>query len=264
MYRILSVLFFLLFLLPVYPQDDVDSQIIKGLEYSNNFQWEKSEEIYNKITAKYPDDPRGWFFKARNSAWAYLSNKSQADYNEFFRLCDLALSKSEKRADNNSKDETALFITGMAYNYRAVVYGKAESYVNAVWALKKTNSYLRTLVATDKNFCDAYLGLGIYNLALSEIPSSFKWVLSAAGISGDKNTGLSCLRKAAKGAKFLKAESQYYLSQIYTDNLLNYSAAAGQLRPIIAQYPQNSLFLYSYATLLMKQKKTSGSRKLFK
>jgi tetratricopeptide (TPR) repeat protein len=259
-------LFFFLLLfsscVSLFSQTDLDNQIKKGTDLAYNFQWEKSNEVFQKLIEKYPDDPSGYFYKSRNCAWAYLSGRAQTEYDEFFKLSDIALKKAEQRLDKDSKDETALFILGTSYNYRAVVFGRAESYVNAIWAFKKANSFLKELIEKNRQFYDAYYGLGIYNLVLSEIPSGFKWALNVAGISGDKSTGLSYLKTASQSGKYFKSEAQYYLSQVYSDNFFNYGAAAGQLKKLIVQYPQNSLFLYSYAAVQMKQRKLNEAAQL--
>lgn len=248
-------LFFLLTLVSVFGQNDIDNQVSKGIELANNFQWDKSDEVFQKLIEQYPDDPRGYYFKSRNFVWAYLSNKSKADYNEFLRLSELAIEKAGSKLDANSNDLLSGFIAGASYNYRGVAFGKAESYVNAVWAFQKSNSYLKGVIEKDKNYYDAYLGLGIINIALSDIPSAFKWVLGVAGLSIDKNAGFNYLKSAAQNGKFLKTEAQYYLSQVCSDNLLDYNSSAEYLKKITTLYPQNTLFQYSYATLLMKQRK---------
>jgi tetratricopeptide (TPR) repeat protein len=237
------------------PQPEAENQALKGIEAANNFQWEKSDEIFQKMAEQNADDFQGNFYLSRSRAWAYLSNKSKADYNEFFKYSDLALKNAEKKLDSDPDNETARFILGMAYNYRGVVYGKAESYVNAIWAFQKSNSYLKDLVAKNGKFYDAYLGLGIINVALGDIPGAFKWALSVAGLSSDKNAGINYLKTAAHNGYYLKAEAQYYLSQVYADNLLNYKPAEDYLRGVTARYPNNILFQYSYAAVLMKERK---------
>ena len=218
--------------------------------------------FFQKLIDQHPDDPQGYFYKARNHVWAYLSNKSKNDYNEFFKYSDLAIKKAETRLEADSKNELCMFICGMTYNYRGIVYGKAESYVNAIWAFQKSSSYLKDLVAKNNKYYDAYLGLGIINLVLSDIPSAFKWALSVAGLSSDKSTGLNYIKSAAGNGSFLKSEAQYYLSQVYSDNLLNYKLSDELLRKISSQYPHNILFQYSFATLLMKERKLAEAESI--
>lgn len=239
----------------VFAQADIEDRVLKGIELANNFQWEKSDDTFQKLIDQHPDDPQGYFYKARNHAWAYLSSKSKIEYDEFFRLSDLALKKAEQTLDADSKNELAIFISGTTYNYRGIVYGKAESYVNAIWAFQKSSSYLKDLLAKNNKFYDAYLGLGIINLVLSDIPAAFKWALSVAGLQSDKNSGLNFLKSASQNGRYLRTEAQYYLSQVYSDNLLNYKASENYLRKLTAQFPNNVLFQYSFATLLMKERK---------
>ena len=95
-----------------------------------------------------------------------------------------------------------------------MAFGKAENFLDAVWATKKSESYLSEVMEINPKKNDAYLGLGLYNFAVAQIPSSFKWALNLAGISGDKETGVKYIEIAAENGNYAKVEAQYYLSQI--------------------------------------------------
>jgi tetratricopeptide (TPR) repeat protein len=237
-----------------FAQTDIERGVLKGLDYCYNFRWGKANEEFQKLIDKYPDDIRGYHYQSTISLWYYLSSKSSDDYQNFIRYSDLALEKGGKQLDNDPDNEIILYTLGTAYCSRAIVFAKAESFLNAAWASKKSESYLNDALKINPKRIDAYLGLGLYNFAVGQIPSGYKWALSLAGIKGNKEIGIQYLKKAANEGFFSKIEASYYLSQIYSEAVNNYDMAASYLKPLIRKYPDNLLFNYSMGVLEIKRK----------
>ena len=243
-------------------QTDIERGVLKGLDYCYNFKWGKADEEFQKLIDKYPDDLRGYHYKSTISLWYYLSSKSPDDYQNFVHYSDLALDKGAKQLDNDPDNELILYTLGTAYSSRAIVFAKAESYLNAAWASKKSESYLKDALKINPKRADAYLGLGLYNFAVGQIPSGFKWALSLAGIKGNKELGIQYIRKASIEGYFSKIEASYYLSQIYSESVNNYDMAANCLKPLIKKYPDNLLFNYSMGVLEIKRKNLSQAERI--
>ncbi len=127
---------------------------------------------------------------------------------------------------------------------------------------KNRNQYLNRVVEIDSTYYDAYLGLGLYNFAVGQIPSAFKWALSLAGIDGDKSEGIKYIRKCAKNGYFSKIDAQYYLSQILAEVLFDYDSASNYLKSLIQRYPNNLIFNYSYASLEIKRHNLDQAQKI--
>jgi tetratricopeptide (TPR) repeat protein len=243
-------------------QSDIERGVLKGLDYCYNFKWGKADETFQKLIDKYPDDLCGYHYKSTISLWYYLSSKSTDDYQNFIHYSDLALEKGNKQLDNDPDNEIILYTLGTAYSSRAIVYAKAESYLNAAWASKKSESYLNDALKINPKRADAYLGLGLYNFAVGQIPSGFKWALSLAGIKGNKELGIQYIKKAANEGYLSKTEAAYYLSQIYSESINNYEIAAAYLKPLMKKYPDNLLFNYSMGVLEIKRKNLSQAEKI--
>lgn len=241
---------------------EIEELSLKGLNQSYNFKWQEAHGTFNIIINKFPEDPRGYHFQASTYLWYYLSSKNDSDYNEFLKYSDLSIEKATKEIEENSLNKNILYILGSAYTYRAIVFSKAENYLDAAWATKKSESYLNNVLAIDSAYYDAYLGLGLYNFAISQIPSAFKWALRLAGIDGDKAEGIKYIKKCARYGKFSKADAQYYLSQILAEVLFDYDAASVYLKNLIQKYPENLIFNYSYASLEIKRSNLDQSQKI--
>lgn len=227
----------------------------KGLEFEYNFKWNKAEGEFNNLINKYPSDPRGYHYLSGIYLWKYMSNLDKNDFKNFITYSDTAISMGEKLMESEHDNTSVLYTMGADYSYRALAFTKAEKFLDAVWASKKSESYLTKTLEVDSTFYDAYLGLGLYNFAVGQIPSAFRWALSLAGIKGNVDLGMNYIKKAADSGNLSRVEAKYYMSQILSDFLFEYDKAAVYLNSLISMYPDNLLFNYSDAVLNIKRKK---------
>ena len=260
-----NFIFFCVFLLTwsaadIYAQKNIDNQIVKGLNYCYNFEWDKAETIFSEVIEKYPDHPAGYHYLSSIYFWYYLSNKQKPHLDSFLLNSDKAIERSKKLL-SKSEDERILYLIGSNYSYRAIAFAKAEEFLDAAWATKESESYLSDAIEINPELYDAYLGLGLYNFAIAQIPAAFKWVLSLAGISGNQNEGLKYIRTTAEKGKFSKVEANYYLSQIYSEVLYDYKNASEVLNRLENLYPHNTLFRYSLAVLDIKKRNLDKAEK---
>jgi len=256
-----KILFVFLIFIPhlVFSQSYLNQTINRGLGYEYNFEWDKAEKTFEGIIAHYPNDPRGYHYQAGVYLWYYLSNHDKKSFNNFLEYSDSAIEKAADKLDKKPNNITMLYILGSDYSYRTIAFAKAEKFLDAVWASKKSESYLSQTLKLDSAYYDAYLGLGLYNFGVGQIPSAFRWALSLAGIHGDRELGIKYIKKAAKYGEFSKTEAEYYLSQILTDYYYDYNNAAHLLQNLVNIYPRNVLFNYSLAALDIKRRKLNNA-----
>ncbi len=258
------LLFAILIFLPIeiFSQPNLNQTVKRGLEYEFNFNWNKAEAVFKGMIKKYPEDPRGFHYQAGIYLWYYLSNHDIQSYKNFVEYSDSAIDKARDFLNKKPDNIEMLYVLGSDYSYRTIAFAKAEKFLDAVWASKKSESYLSRTLQLDPAFYDAYLGLGLYNFGVGQIPSAFRWALSLAGIHGNKETGLKYIWKAAKNGDLSKIEAEYYLSQILTDYYFDYQSAAHLLQNLVELYPRNILFSYSLAALDIKRRKLDDAGNL--
>jgi len=80
----------------LYAQKNIDSQIVKGLNYCYNFEWDKAETIFSEVIEKYPDHPAGYHYLSSIYFWYYLSNKQKPHLDSFLLNSDKAIERSKK------------------------------------------------------------------------------------------------------------------------------------------------------------------------
>ena len=243
-------------------QPNLDNKITKGLNLLYNFKFDKSQKIFRDIIDSDSTNPAGYHFQSIAYLWYYLDTKDEAHLNNFLSYSDSAINKSEEFITADSEDTFLFYILGSAYSYRALAFARAEEYLNALWATKESYSYLNKAVALDSLYADAYFGLGLFNFAVSQTPSVWKWALDLTGISGDRNKGMEYLTLAGDNGKYSAVDAQFYLSQLKAEFLRDYKGAHYYLNKLVKKYPGNLLFKSTAASLLIKQKKLTKAEKL--
>ncbi len=240
---------------------EIGKLALKGLDNCYHFRWDEAEKTFDRIIKKYPGDPRGYHYKSTVYLWYYLSTNAKEDYDNFVKYSNLVLEKSEAMLDKNPDDQDIKYILGTNYSCRAMIFMKAGNYLDAIWASKESESHLSEVIDKDPRYYDAYLGLGLYNFAVDQIPSAFKWALSLAGISGDEKKGLAYIKTAAEKGTYISVEAQYYLSQILSEAKMDFTSAGTYLKKLSTRYPDNLLFNYSTGVLEIKAHNLKAAEK---
>ncbi|MBA4250609.1 MAG: hypothetical protein C0425_05265 [Chlorobiaceae bacterium] len=249
----------------LYAVEQVQNQIRIGLRHVYNFEMDKAAELFDNIIKKHPADPRGYHYFSSIYLWKFLGSNDENDYKAFIRYSDFAISMAEKSLEKNENDQTALFVLGANNGYRSIAFGKSEKFLEMIWSSKNSNSYLNDLIKLNPKFYDAYLGLGLFKFALSQVPSTFKWALNMIGYSADNKEGIEYLVIAAQKGDLVKVEAEYYLSQIYSEFFSENQKAEQLLKNLNQKFPANILFAYSLAVTNMKLRDLrSAEKKLVK
>ena len=264
LYKILIPLLLAVFFVSenVHAQYSISRNVKRGLEFSYDFYWDKAEKTFNSLIQRYPNDPRGYHYEASIYFWNYLNSQDKKSYNDFVAYSDTAIDKAKAMLDKNPKNLEILYVIGADYSYRTLIFVKAEKFLDAVWASKKSESYLGQALAIDSSFYDAYLGLGLYYFGVGQIPSTFRWALNLAGIHGDQKLGLKYIKKAATYGNLTRVEAEYFYSQILSDYKFEYEQASHYLQNLTARYPGNILFSYSNAVLDIKRRRLNEAEKI--
>jgi len=232
-----------------------ENKILSGLEETFKFNFNRSEKIFDEIIRDYPKNPAGYHFKSIRYLWKYLDNRKEADYNKFITLSEKVIGTEKDSLDQEIDDPFTAYIIGTSYSFRAMAFTRDGDYLNAVWAAKKSYSFLTNAVLADSNFYDAYMGLGLYNFMIAQTPPALKWAMRISGITGDKEKGIEYIKLAAQKGKFSKTEAQYYLAQILSEFYEENESAEKMLIKLNNSYPDNILFNFSLANLYTKLSK---------
>jgi Iml2/Tetratricopeptide repeat protein 39 len=236
-------------------------QIKSGLDYLYNFNIDKAAEVFESIRSKNPVHPAGYHYQSIINLWYFLDQKRESDKTAFLDLSDSVVAKSEAILDKDDKNPFIYFLLGTTFSYRAMIYARDEEYLNVLWSTKESYKYLTKVLELDSTYFDAYLGLGLYNFAVSQTPPAWKWALELTDITGDKKLGVEYLKLAADKGNLAVIEAKFYLSQVLSEFLSDYNSSEKYLTSLINNYPNNILFKYGMALLQIKETKISNAEK---
>lgn len=238
--------FFVLLVSNSFAQQLTDKQIQIGLDKIYNFNWDAGFEAFNSIIKRHPDDPRGYHYKSIIFLWYYLGNLNETNLDSFTYFSDKALEFANQKLTEKVTAELKYLIGSIYYN-KSIAEARSGNYLQALWTSNQMKLNLEEAVKIKPDLYDAYLGLGLYNFALSQIPSTLEWAANLVGITADKELGLTYVSKTVQKGKFSKIDAQYYLSQLYSRVVVDHPAAKDLLTNLVRRYPKNLLFNFSLA-----------------
>jgi len=240
----------------------LDSLLKLGREYSYQFEFQKAENLYQDLMEKFPNSPYASHYLSQNYLWFYLGSKDSTYKFLYEKYGKIAFNKAEKLYDKDEDDPKLNNLIGHIYLLKSMLYATEGNSMDAFWAIKSSVSYFEDAVELDQNYYDSYLGLGTIKYALSFVPGFLGWAISIAGLSGDKEKGLRFIKIAYDKGSSSKTEAAYHLSKIYTEYNAEYDSAKIYLDYLIEKYPNNILFLYQYAILLIDTRELEKADKI--
>lgn len=259
-----KIVFLVIFvLIQVYPQQKIDNKAIRGLDAIYNFEWVKGKKIFSELIEDYPDHPAGYHFSSVIPLWFYLGSFDETYLDTFYIYSDKALELAKKMESEDTLSADLAFLLGSIYSNRSIASARTGSYVSAVWASDKMKSYCSKAIELNEKLVDANLGLGLFNLAVSQIPSSLQWAIELVGINADREKGIDLLERVIKKGKLHRVDAQFYLSQIFTRVVIQPEEAKKILNDLVARYPKNLLFRLSLAWVELETGKIISAEKRF-
>lgn len=233
---------------------NLDTLLKQGREYSYKFEFEKAESIYKNLIVEYPQSPFAPHLLSKNYLWFFLGSKDSLYKIQFEHFNQIAQQRAEVLYYQNEADPIINNLMGEINLQKSVIHATEGNSMDAFWTTKSALGYFEDAVDADKKYYDPHLGIGVIKYALSFVPGFLGWAISISGLDGDKEEGLKLIKLAYVNGKDVKSEAGYHLAKIYTEYNAEFDSAKIYLTELISKYPDNILFLYQYALLLIDTK----------
>jgi len=168
----------------------------------------------------------------------------------FFAADQRARDWSQLRLTTNADDVDALFAMtlalGMQADYAALI---DKRQLDGLRLIRNAGDFAKRLLQVAPDAADAYLVLGAANYVIGSQPLHKRLFLRFAGIRGDKREGIRQLEIVAARGRYLRPFAKILLAlaalrEKQTD------LARAQLTALVAEFPQNPLFVGELAKLL--------------
>lgn len=209
----LSLLFIFLFCENVSSYAHSEITIEEGLNDIYNVRLDDAENKFRSYQVQYPDDIKGYFYESMIYFYKAGTTRDETYYGKYLELTNNVIEKCENALDKNDSDVDALFYKGAAHSYRSLIMLMLnKSLLKAADNGNDGYRILKKITQKYPDYYDAYMGLGLFKIAISFIPEKFQWMLSLIGIDGGLKDGLEMLRTASEKAKFNKTDAKVFLA----------------------------------------------------
>ena len=231
-----------------------DDLIYSGLENMYYLRFDNAINDFRRAQTQYPDDIKGYFFESMIYFHSAIASREEKTVEQYMDKADEVIDKCEELLDENDNNIDVLFYKGQTYSYRSLLLiALNKSLLSAASDGNSGYRILSDVIEKKPDYYDAYMGLGLYKIAISFVPEKFQWLLSLIGFDGDLKEGKKLLIAAKNNGKFTKVESQVYLA-IFSVREAEEDKGDTQrmLKELVDKYPASPLFRLFYANILQQ------------
>lgn len=235
----------------VYPSDE---EIYQGLDLIYNLRFEEAEQTFKTLQVNYPDDVKSYFYESLIYFYRAIMTGDEQVYDKFIDLSDNVINMCEDILNDDDNNLETLYYKGQAHSYRSLLMLKLNKSLFRA-AINGNSGYriLNEVIKKNPEFYDAYMGLGLYKIALGFVPNSFRWLLSIIGFDGNIKDGLSYLKISMEKGKFTKVDSKVYLAIFSIREREERDKEPIKLiKSLTEQYPESPIFKLMYAGFLQQ------------
>ncbi|HUG42705.1 MAG TPA: hypothetical protein VMN76_00570, partial [Acidobacteriota bacterium] len=167
----------------------------------------------------------------------------------FFAAVKSAQELARLRLEADPNDADALFAmtlsVGLEADYASLIDMEQRE---SLRMLGEANEFAQRLLVVAPGAADAYLTLGLANYVIGSLPGLKRLFLRFSGIRGDKRGGIEQLKIAAAEGRYLRPFAKILLALVALREKQPELARA-QLTELVAEFPQNPLFVSELAKL---------------
>jgi tetratricopeptide (TPR) repeat protein len=226
-----------------------------GIDAMYNMQFSQALETFDGLITRYPDNPRGYFFRASVFLWRYLFGYSEPDLKRFYAVSEQALQVAETAKKTHPDNLESQVIIGSMYAFRAIANFKSENFIKGTLDMRTCYNYLTEVVKQDPKQYDAYMGLGMFHFVMGALPKSVRTMANLAGMKGDCALGLRELELAAQKSSFAANDAKMCLGMLHIYFNKDYGTGLKYLNEMLTRYPNNVPMLYTLGNVQFFLKK---------
>lgn len=222
----------------------LDEEVAPVIDLFYDLQFDRALAAAEAIGNKHPGHPAGPFYRSIVYYQLFLAEepKTAETLAAFMRANDEALASAQALLPANPAQ--GHYFLGAAHGFRARVLAARRRYLRAIPHAFQGVRHLREALALDPGLEDAYLGLGMFHYFTARLPAGAKpFAYLLTGDWGNRERGLSELRRAAERGGPAKMEARSVLSAVYaSDSERDWDVAEGLLKDLMDRYPRNPLY----------------------
>jgi len=216
-----------------------------GLQHMYDMELGVADEVFGRITARYPDHPVGPYLEALLPWWGIQLEPDDPSQDPLvLDAMERVIELCDRRLAADPEDLDALFFKSGAHALRGRVHSDRGRYLRAARDGRQALRALQEVVRRDPDNDDLYFGLGLFHYLVEVVPKEYRILRPFARLfpKGDRQQGIGELERAMNGGQFVSAEAAYSLLQIHYLFEKDYAASLRYALWLRARYPDNSIF----------------------
>lgn len=249
-----TFLFFLLNTNFAQSNSSTDKVVLEGLNDVYNLKFDEAESKFRQLQISEPNDLRGYFYESILYFYKALPSRNNSLFEKYISLSDNVIEKAETILDKNENDYDALYYKGLSHSYRSLLMlSLNKSLLKAASEGNDGYRILTTLIDKKPDYYDAYMGLGLYKIAIGFVPEKFQWLLSLIGFEGNIKEGIKHLQTSMQYGKYTRTDSKVFLSIFSLKEREEGDRKALDIsKELTVEYPNSSVFKVFYSSLLLQ------------
>lgn len=231
-----------------------EAEVLKGLDLVYNLKFDEAETVFKQVQSKYPSDLKGYFFESLLYFYKALPTRDKKMLDKFSELSENVIMKAEDILEKDENNPDALYYKGVSHSYRSLLLlNLNESLLKAASDGNEGYRILTELIRQKPDYYDAYMGLGLYKIALGFVPDKFKWLLSLIGFDGNIYEGMSMLKKSMANGKFTVTDSKVFLCLFsLKEKEISDNTSLVLAKELTDKYPESPVFKVLYSGMLLQ------------
>jgi tetratricopeptide (TPR) repeat protein len=232
-----------------------EAHMDEGIHRLYSLDYQASRAAFRRIITEEPENPFGYLAESGGIWW-----QAAAEYGLFKGTptlqglfeADIAAALRTSKALMRSKDPKqradAYFVSGMTLGTKGQWNLLRGHYVQAYFDGRKAVKHLKKCLKIDRDYHDAYLGLGVYDYQAGRLGGVLK--LSALlGVRGDVKRGLERIGLAVKKGRYASRQAAQFLSSIYILDERDFARALPVIEGLREDFPESPYFHFLEAYL---------------
>ena len=247
-YPFFILVFTLLISFQTTAQNDFDKKSEEAYNLVLQFELDKSDLLTDSSST-----PSLLYVRHLSKAIRAIINENDSVIDDFENFHDYSYDIIDKKSKESPY--TGFYLAEMKLQ-SAIINIKYNEEWSALINLRKAYYLIHDNVELYPDFLPNYKTLGILHVLIGSIPSKYQWALSIFGFEGKVDQGLNDLDKLIINNSIFSTETMAISAFIQSFILQNSDKAVSLFEKIIAITPENPLFNYLYASLLVKNSKS--------
>ena len=224
----------------------VNEDIIRGIDFLYNWDFERAEALFYQLTRESPEDPMGYFYLAMVS-WSRLASGfwTEEMVAQYGRRIDRSIDVAKKAVKKNENDCFAHFYLGGALGFQGRFKLMERKYLSSFFLAQDAVKALKISRKICPDNQDVLFGLGIFDYSTANLSGVLKFLSYLLVHRGDKKEGLRKLHIAADGAIYSSIEAKSLLLHIYLFMEKDlYTKALTLSEDLTGRFPNNPRFKF--------------------